>query len=332
MAIKKISCDQTGIAQSAYREQEALQHFENYDCFVHLENIYFEDLATIFVLELCECDLSSMMKTLRDADRLEFMTTERRLSVAKQMFRALALMHGDKFAHRDIKLSNFLISPEGMIKLSDFGLAVKTVHGIVLQECGSDHYISPECLFGVRQYVMESDMFAAGMVLLNLLCGCDDEDLNFYDIINGCPKEKYSQMQMCGFMQRVIGTPSVQQVRYIPDSYMQMCFCQLGSEPTPGDLDAIMTEYHASPVESAIIKGLLTWDPCERLSAAQCLQMLEKENVEQVAIPMDEYQQIVEEKKRLDAIPLPMSVVSLGNEDAPLAGLDDSLFRSNLCL
>lgn len=175
-------------------------------------------------------------------------------------------------------------------------------------------------------------MFAAGMVLLNMLCGCDDEDLNFYDIINGSPKDKYSQMQMCGFMQKVIGTPSVQQVRYISDSYMQMCFCQLGNEAVPGELDNILSGYHASLVESAIIKGLLTWDPCERLSAAQCLEMLDKASVEQAAIPMDKYQQIVEEKKRQDAIPMPMSVVSLGNEDAPLAGLDDSLFRSNICL
>lgn len=102
------------------------------------------------MLELCECDLSSMMKTLRETAQLDFMTAERRMSVAKQMFTALALMHGDNFAHRDIKLSNFLISPEGTIKLSDFGLAIKNVNGIVLQECGSDHYISPECLFGVR--------------------------------------------------------------------------------------------------------------------------------------------------------------------------------------
>lgn len=175
-------------------------------------------------------------------------------------------------------------------------------------------------------------MFAAGMVLLNMLCGCDDEDLNFYDLINGSSKDKYSQMQMCGFMQKVIGTPSAQQVKYIPASYMQMCFYQVGDKAVPGELDNILSGYNASPVESAIIKGLLTWDPCERLSAAQCLEMLEEAKVEQVPIPMDEYQQIIKEKKRQDAIPLPMSVVSLGNEDAPLAGLDDSLFRSNICL
>ena len=95
---------------------------------------------------------------------------------------------------------------------------------------------------------------------------------------------------MCGFMQKVIGTPSAQQVKYIPDSYMQMCFCPLSDEAVPGELDNILFGYNASPVESAIIKGLLTWDPCERLSAAQCLKMLEEANVEQVAIPMDEYQ------------------------------------------
>ena len=28
-------------------------------------------------------------------------------------------------------------------------------------------------------------MFAAGIVMLNMLCGCDDEELNLYDLISG---------------------------------------------------------------------------------------------------------------------------------------------------
>ena len=94
-------------------------------------------------------------------------------------------MHEDNYAHRDIKLSNFLLSFDGMVKLADFGLTIRNDFNITPQECGSDHYKAPECIFGVHKFVMEDDMFAAGLVMLNLLCGCDDEELNFYDLLSG---------------------------------------------------------------------------------------------------------------------------------------------------
>ena len=65
-------------------------------------------------------------------------------------------------AHRDIKPNNFLISQDGVLKVSDFGLAFSPT-----QKYGRAEYAAPEVLAGAEPN-MQSDIYALGIVLYQL--------------------------------------------------------------------------------------------------------------------------------------------------------------------
>uniref|UniRef100_H3HAY1 Protein kinase domain-containing protein n=1 Tax=Phytophthora ramorum TaxID=164328 RepID=H3HAY1_PHYRM len=66
-----------------------------------------------------------------------------------EMILALEHLHGHGIIHRDLKPENVLISAEGHIKLTDFGLAKEYVDGQeLLTVCGTKEYMAPEMLLG----------------------------------------------------------------------------------------------------------------------------------------------------------------------------------------
>ena len=93
--------------------------------------------------------------------------------MGQQVAAALAHAHCRGIIHRDIKPHNLLVSPEGQVKVTDFGIARAaaasslTETGVVL---GSVHYFSPEQAQG-GAVDARSDTYALGVVLYELLTG-----------------------------------------------------------------------------------------------------------------------------------------------------------------
>lgn len=95
------------------------------------------------------------------------------ISVAVQILAGLEYAHRSGLVHRDIKPQNVLITPDGTVKVTDFGIA-KSVSDLGLTEAGqalgTAHYFSPEQAKGER-VVPQSDLYAVGVTLYEMLTG-----------------------------------------------------------------------------------------------------------------------------------------------------------------
>lgn len=62
-----------------------------------------------------------------------------------QFAKALKYLHSNKVLHRDLKLSNLLLTDKNALKICDFGLAVKLPDFEAERDtiCGTPNYISP---------------------------------------------------------------------------------------------------------------------------------------------------------------------------------------------
>ena len=95
------------------------------------------------------------------------------LFFTSQILRGLAAAHAKAIVHRDIKPSNVIVTPDGNIKILDFGLA-KTAESVHLTSAGTTvgtaAYMSPEQALG-EEATAQSDIWSTGIVLYQMLSG-----------------------------------------------------------------------------------------------------------------------------------------------------------------
>ena len=93
------------------------------------------------------------------------------ISIAIQVSMGIAAAHGNHIIHRDIKPQNIIISKEGKVKVTDFGIAkAATSNTITSNVMGSVHYTSPEQARG--GYSDEkSDIYSLGITMFEMLTG-----------------------------------------------------------------------------------------------------------------------------------------------------------------
>jgi serine/threonine protein kinase len=93
------------------------------------------------------------------------------LPIFVQALRGVAAGHKRRIIHRDLKPSNLMITDEGIVKITDFGIAkVRSVAGHTQESTrvGSAKYMAPEQILG-RQVDVQTDIYIMGGTLYELL-------------------------------------------------------------------------------------------------------------------------------------------------------------------
>ena len=92
-------------------------------------------------------------------------------SIAIQVARGIEAAHNKNIIHRDIKPQNIIISTEGKVKVTDFGIAkAASTNTISSDVMGSVHYVSPEQ--ARNGYVdARSDIYSLGIVMYEMITG-----------------------------------------------------------------------------------------------------------------------------------------------------------------
>jgi len=142
----------------------------NHPNIVSIHDIGKEDGKQFFVLEFVEGhDLRDLIETSLEG-RCDIPTV---LRIGIDVCNALQYAHSQGILHRDIKPENIKVTPEGIAKLMDFGLAKmlgqprQTQDGVIV---GTVAYVAPEIALG-KGADPRSDLYSLGAVLYEAVTG-----------------------------------------------------------------------------------------------------------------------------------------------------------------
>ena len=127
-----------------------------------------EDGSAFLVMELVPGEALSAI-----LERERVLATDRVLDIVAQTAAALQAAHAAGLVHRDIKPGNLLITPEGRVKITDFGIA-RIADQVPLtatgQVMGTVQYLSPEQASG-HPASPTTDIYSLGIVAYEALAG-----------------------------------------------------------------------------------------------------------------------------------------------------------------
>ena len=141
----------------------------NHPNIVQIHALGEEEGQSYFVMELVEGE--SLSQLIRREGKLAPPEAAR---ILHQIAAGLAAAHDKEIIHRDIKPANIMLTPQGLAKIADFGIAFVSDPNQKLtatgQFMGTPGYISPEMCTGLPTD-QRSDIFSLGIVYFEMLAG-----------------------------------------------------------------------------------------------------------------------------------------------------------------
>jgi serine/threonine-protein kinase len=173
VAVKLVRTDfaSPDLVQRSHSERQILARLEHASIARLLDGAVAEDGSPYLVMEYVSgrpitehCDASCL-------------TIDERLRLFQIVCRAVHFAHQNLVVHRDLKPSNILVTPDGQVKLLDFGIAKVIAAGgdddvasRTLLPLMTPDYASPEQVRG-EAITTATDVYALGLLLYELLCG-----------------------------------------------------------------------------------------------------------------------------------------------------------------
>ncbi|XP_046626383.1 serine/threonine-protein kinase PLK4 isoform X1 [Neodiprion virginianus] len=131
---------------------------------------FFEDANYVYlVLELCH---NGELQRFLKSQSSRALPEEHASRILNQVVQGLLYLHSHQILHRDMSLSNLLLTRDMQVKIADFGLATQLTRPDEkhLTMCGTPNYISPEVATR-SSHGLEADVWGLGCMLYTLLVG-----------------------------------------------------------------------------------------------------------------------------------------------------------------
>ncbi|KAK4991770.1 hypothetical protein LTR50_001587 [Elasticomyces elasticus] len=203
------------------------------------------------IMECCGKDLA----VLTEEDEVRLSVSEVKC-LGWQLFQGLQYLHARNIIHRDIKPDNLLLTARGTLKIGDLGLARYHSTGSMTPGMVTLWYRAPELLVSAAEYTSAIDIWAAGVVIGELILG-----------IPILPGE--TDADQLDLIAKLLGSPTDQDLQPLREA----------GYPCRGMQDLLVTwnlpDRFAEPGGKGIVAfltGLLQWDANKRWTASGALQ------------------------------------------------------------
>lgn len=267
--VKEQSFEREGMPQTSLREVALLRRMQHPHIVRLIEVVVGHRADSVFLaFEYCAFDMARLVDTLPPFPPAEVKC------VLSQLLGAVAHLHANAILHRDIKMSNLLLTRAGDLKLCDFGLAREhsavaaggedsggggSGHGAYTPRVVTLWYRCPELLLGATTYGYAVDIWSVGCVFGELL-------------LHRPLFPASAEVRLLELMCELLGTPSV---RIWPGLAKLPLWPKLSSSLPENEYNELPSRFaKVSPSASTLelLNMMLTYDPERRISATDALE------------------------------------------------------------
>jgi serine/threonine protein kinase len=165
VAIKRIQTSHDPVKTQSFLQEISAMETLKHENVVRLYAIAIKAPYTYIVTEFCK--LGSLQDVLdKHAEKL---TTQIKLDMMKGAAAGMAYIHSKGFAHRDLKLSNMLVTSDLTLKIADLGTAT-TGAQVLRSRVGTPDFCAPEILDG-QPYTKACDIYSYAICVWVLFSG-----------------------------------------------------------------------------------------------------------------------------------------------------------------
>jgi len=261
-ALKRVKMEKEvdGFPLTALREINILLSLDHPSIVNVNEVVVGSSVTSVFmVMEYVENDLKGIMDQMARSSVPRFTIPEVK-SLMMQLFSGIAYLHENWILHRDLKMTNILVTNKGELKICDFGLARQYGDpvGTYTQLVVTLWYRAPELLLGAKKYGPAIDVWSLGCIFGELLAGAplfngraEIDQLHKIFKLLGTPNDK--------IWPEFSSLPSVEKVTFAEQPYNKL------RQKFPRDTTGLTDDGFE------LLNRLLTYDPSKRFTCAAAL-------------------------------------------------------------